>query len=723
MRRLALLPTLLAALLASALLPASAGAAEATKSTYQVPVTQPDEAGGPVTLDVDVYRPTTPPPASGHPFVELFHGGGSEKANGFDAGHARFLAERGYVTLIYSARGHGDSDGQTSVAGPKEMRDTFDVTAWALGIGGRTTPAHPDFRIDPDRMALHGYSQGGLNTNLAQAWSTDTSLNPYGIRFRAILPGNTPDVVYDALVPRDVVKLSFGVGLVGTYAGGSQGRVAVAVDRWIATAAADQPALYGGAVCDFTGHGQPNSTMRQDLAARSVGCMADRVTVPVHWAQAFDDALFPGEMAIAMISRLGNPSNRLYLSMGGHAAPGAPPEVEEDKLQDQLEFLEHVLRGAPLGLPNVTYWTRDAGVRVPAGTTRWPLPAWYRQTADRWPPPGVSGVRYRLGADGRAVEEGPVAAGPIPLSPPPQDSGNDPVLSSVLAPTPVGTAPAGASPPATGYPGVVAAFATAPLATDRELSGSPSVRLAWTPASADTQLVLKVFDVAPDGTMTFLTRGVTGIRGATPGTARTVDVEANAQSTLVRRGHHLVAWVSAGDASFYKAYPGSAGGSLAAGEGSSLTLPLRSAGLSGRPADLAQAPPCRDRTAPRSRVNRYSVRAGRSGVRISGTASDRGCAAANGLSARAGKLRRIFVSLSRATRDGRCRFYLRGGGFGAPRSCLRTTYVGARGTARWRFTVRRLAPGRYKAWIRAVDASGNRERKRRSGNLVRFTVR
>jgi hypothetical protein len=51
---------------------------------------------------------------------------------------------------------------------------------------------------------------------------------------------------------------------------------------------------------------------------------------------------------------------------------------------------------------------------------------------------------------------------------------------------------------------------------------------------------------------------------------------------VVRRGHRLVAWVSAGDASFYKAYPGSAGGTLAAGDRSTLTLPLRGFSPSGR---------------------------------------------------------------------------------------------------------------------------------------------
>jgi hypothetical protein len=38
-----------------------------------------------------------------------------------------------------------------------------------------------------------------------------------------------------------------------------------------------------------------------------------------------------------------------------------------------------------------------------------------------------------------------------------------------------------------------------------------------------------------------------------------------------------VAWVTAGDSSFYKAYPGMAGGTLAAGTASTLTLPLRDA--------------------------------------------------------------------------------------------------------------------------------------------------
>ena len=77
----------------------------------------------------------------------LFHGGGGEKANPYDAKRARVFAKHGYGALIYSARGHGASGGETTVAGPAEMRDLFDVGAWALGLGGRDEPEHPDFEL------------------------------------------------------------------------------------------------------------------------------------------------------------------------------------------------------------------------------------------------------------------------------------------------------------------------------------------------------------------------------------------------------------------------------------------------------------------------------------------------------------------------------------------------------------------------------------------------
>jgi len=572
LKRLLVLGAVGSALLAG--IPAQAGAAYHL-SSFSVPVTTPDTLGAPVNLDTDVYVPDGTPPSAGFPLLEIFHGGGSTKDNPYDAAHARRFADDGYVVLIYSARGHGDSGGQTTVAGPAEIRDLFDVTAWALGIGGRALPSHPDFHIDSARIALRGYSQGGLHTNLGQVWSGDPSINPYGIAFRALEPGNTPDLVFPALVPNSVLKLSFGVGLVATYLGGSQARIAPVVDKWIATAAADQPQLYGsGDLCDRSTHDTATSTMQQDLAWRSVGCQPERLGLPWLWAQSFDDGLFPPDMAISMWRRAPNPGqHRLYLSMGGHAAPTADQSVEQDKLDTQRRFLDAVMQGRALPRPSVVYWTRDPTVEVPAGSYAYPPGAWRRQTADSWPPAKVADATYRLGADGSATQGSP-SSGETYLSPLTEDERNDPVGAAALSATPLGTSPT-SSVPATSLPGFIASFRTLPFASDRELSGSPFANLSWTPAATDSQLILELFDEGPSGSLTLFSRGVQGLRGTQPGVERRVRVDGNAFSTRIPAGHRVRAWVMAGNPASYKPYPRSAGGVLRMGDASTLTLPLR----------------------------------------------------------------------------------------------------------------------------------------------------
>jgi predicted acyl esterase len=315
--------------------------------------------------------------------------------------------------------------------------------------------------------------------------------------------------------------------------------------------------------------------MRADLAARSVGCFAERMTLPTLWVQAFDDGLFPAEMAISMWRRMPHRSqNRLYLSMGGHAAPTAQQAVQDLILADQFAFLDQHVLGRRASIPPVTYWTRDPAVAVAPDSYRYPLRAWYLQTAGGWPPAGTVDTVYGLGFDGRMVRSG-ASAGTLPLAPADQDARNDPVVLAGTSGTPLGTT--AATLPRVEAPGFVAGFRTDPLAKPQELSGSPVARLAWTPAGADSQLVLKVLDQAPDGRLTLLTRGVQGMRGAQPGARQEVRVEASAFSALIPTGHRVVAWVTAGDSSFYKAYPGMAGGALEAGAASTLTLPLRDA--------------------------------------------------------------------------------------------------------------------------------------------------
>ena len=567
-----------------------------TKSTYSVPVTQPDDLGRPVSISSDVYLPVgAPTPSTGFPLLEIFHGGGSTKDNAYDAGHAAFFAQHCYVVLLYSQRGNGSSGGQEAVAGPKEIHDLFDLTAWVSGLcpslgptgecGLSGVPQRPAVPVDPGRIALAGYSQGGLNTNLGEVWSTDPGIDPYGIHVAATLPGNTPDYVFDALVPNGVVKLSVGIGLTETYATGPKVNVDPLLAKWIATAAADVPGGYGdlGHPCDVSNHDTATSTMVQDLAWRSVGCFASRLVAPVLWAQSFDDVVFPPDMALHMFSsgvhgRPAVPATTpafLYLTMGGHAAPAAPAAAEQDKLARQLQFLDHVFGIGRTSLPPpVVFWTRDPRVVVPSSSYQYPDGSWYRQTAGAWPPSGVHAVHYELGADGHAVGTG-ASPGAALLEPYGEDEARDPVAMAAAAETPLGTSPVPSALPPTSAPGFVAAFSTAPLAKDVELDGAPSVTTTWVPAGPDSQLVAEVLDAAPDGTLTLLSRGIVGLRGATPGSARAVHIAGNSFSALLRAGHRVVTWVMAGDLALYKPYLDSTGGVLELGPGTVLALPLR----------------------------------------------------------------------------------------------------------------------------------------------------
>jgi predicted acyl esterase len=293
------------------------------------------------------------------------------------------------------------------------------------------------------------------------------------------------------------------------------------------------------------------------------------------WAQAFDDSIFPSAMATAMFRRMPRRDvNRLYLDMGGHAAPTSRPEVEADKLRAQLAFFDHFLRGRGLRGPRVVYWTRDPNVKVPADSFAYPANAWLRHTASKWPPSGVRDQVLALGADG-TLQQG-AAAGTLPLMGAQFDPGSDEVAQAALSATPLGANPLPPAATGTSSPGVVAGFSTPPFAGDTELSGDANLSVRWTPFATDTQLAAKLYDQAPDGTLTLLGRAVQGLRGAIPGQPRTLTFATNDFSVIVHSGHRIVLTIAAGDASFYKPYADSgAGGALAAGTVSTVTLPYR----------------------------------------------------------------------------------------------------------------------------------------------------
>jgi hypothetical protein len=115
--------------------------------------------------------------------------------------------------------------------------------------------------------------------------------------------------------------------------------------------------------------------------------------------------------------------------------------------------------------------------------------------------------------------------------------------------------------------------------------------------------------------------------------------------------------------------------------------------------------------APVSRFTKRS-RISRARLRLRGRAQGDGC-----------RIKRVRVAIGRKV-GSECRFLRKGGRFGKRRSCLRTQYINAKGTNRWRLNRKvRLPRGKYLIWSRAIDSSGQVERKYNRRNLMRGRLR
>jgi hypothetical protein len=132
---------------------------------------------------------------------------------------------------------------------------------------------------------------------------------------------------------------------------------------------------------------------------------------------------------------------------------------------------------------------------------------------------------------------------------------------------------------------------------------------------------------------------------------------------------------------------------------------------------------CTDRRAPRSALAKHNLTLSRRAIRLRGSARDRGCKATATRLARKGSVESVMVSVAKIGRH-TCRFLGRNGRLQRARSCRKPTLFLAKGTRRWhvKLRVRPLPSGNYRAVVRSVDASQNKERPNKRPNVIRFRV-
>lgn len=112
-----------------------------------------------VRLDVSVCVPDGAPPGEGWSGILMAHGHGDAGSKASMLPKGRRYAEMGYLSVCYSVRGQGHSEGRVFHMGARELFDLQDMVRWTLS-------SQP---VDSKKLAVAGSSQGGWHAYMAAA--------------------------------------------------------------------------------------------------------------------------------------------------------------------------------------------------------------------------------------------------------------------------------------------------------------------------------------------------------------------------------------------------------------------------------------------------------------------------------------------------------------------------------------------------------------------------
>ncbi|MFG3162361.1 CocE/NonD family hydrolase [Streptomyces sp. NPDC048232] len=447
------------------------------------------EVGDGVRLDTSYF---TAGSGGRRPAVLLAHGFGGSKADARD--QAERLARDGYAVLTWSARGFGRSTGKIGLNAPDgEVADVSRLIDWLAG--------RPEVRLDGEgdpRVGMAGGSYGGAVALLAAG---------HDDRVDAIAPAITYWNLADALFPNGVFKKLW-AGIFVNMGGGCE-KFEPALCRMYQRVAEK---------------GEPDAEAVKLLQERSPQAVGDRIDVPTLLAQGQTDSLFPlgqADAAAKAIRANGAPVDVDWVS-GGHDGG----DMEADRVQARTAaWFDRYLKGdESAGTGPAFRVSRTVGTGSGDGEPRLE---------------GVSAGSYPgLGGEPRAIElrgreqtfENPAGAAPPAVSALPGIGGSGGL--SQLSSLGVGIS--------LDFPGQYAAFESAPLREDLQITGSPTATVRVQSTAEDAVLFAKVYDVGPGGAQQVLpSQLVTPLRVADAKAGKDVTVTLPAVDHEVERGHKL----------------------------------------------------------------------------------------------------------------------------------------------------------------------------------------
>ncbi|MEU9476685.1 CocE/NonD family hydrolase [Streptomyces sp. NPDC048191] len=442
-----------------------------------------------VRLDTSFF---TPADAGRHPAVLLAHGFGGSKDDMRQ--QAEDLARHGYAVLTWSARGYGRSTGRIGLNDPKgEVADVSRLIDWLA--------KRPEVQLDKPgdpRVGMAGASYGGAISLLTAG---------YDHRVDAIAPAVTYWNLADALFPDGVFKKLW-TGIFFNSGGGC--------------------AHFEPELCRTYNRvaesGVPEQADRGLLEERSPSAVGSRIKVPTLLVQGQTDSLFTlsqSDAAQQAIRANGAPVDVDWIA-GGHDGG----DLETGRVQARVRaWFDRYLKGDKSADTGPAFRiTRTGGVDSTNGTAQLRGASAGAYTGLRDHPRGIALT------GGTQHVTSPAGASPPGVSALPGLGGSGGLTQ--LSALGVGVS--------LDFPGQYAAFASAPLTHDLQITGTPTATVRITSTSDDAVLFGKVYDVGPGGTRQVLPSQLVApfrVTGAKAG--KDVTVTLPAIDHEVRKGHRL----------------------------------------------------------------------------------------------------------------------------------------------------------------------------------------
>ena len=559
-----------AALVAAAWVPSSAAAADPLQALkrsckakespdharYRICSAMVDSFDG-TPLDVTVTlpgKPTTTP----LPLVVFLHGFLADKNEYLSATRAGagayqtvhwnnvWFASRGYAVLNYSHRGHGNSRGHIELASKYfEVRDARRLTGLLADAGLDLA------RIDPKRVGVIGSSYGGgmawmlMTTRPRPSLEYGTWRSPGGklLKLGAVIPTYTwTDLLYSLVpngrhlstgAPRGAARVPTGVAkqtLIDGFLATAGPRLPQQTYSWLARVNAGEP--YDE---------PPDATIQEakraltnDRSAFYQGGYFDALRagrvrrVPVLAGQGWTDPIFPPIEVLRMYRRL------------ERASPGYPLQMYFGDFEHltALAKIPDLDRLHALGNRLLDRYLRHSGERV-----RFDVRAAVTNCDPKAFGPVVHARRWDALATGRiaaAFATPKETTSKLPGGAEPQF---DPAVVSQQRGRGCITAGPGTMPGA-------ASYTLPPMPKGTTLMGLPRLTIAYSATALDYELNSRLWDVAPDGSRTLVTRGA--YRGGPSLGPTTIGYELFGNAWRVRAGHRLRLEVLQDDSTFLR---------------------------------------------------------------------------------------------------------------------------------------------------------------------------